>query len=1435
MLEFRLPTSNPRLRSSLRCLARAFSKRVVVRSAIALCALAASAHAQAATVFINEIHYDNTGTDTGEAIEIAGPAGTDLSGWSLVLYNGNGGAPYDTVTLTGVIPNQQGGLGTVFVSYPSNGIQNGSPDGIALVNASSAVVQFLSYEGTFAAVGGPADGMLSVDIGVSETGTEPIGQSLQLTGTGGTSDDFTWAAPMSATFGGVNTGQTFTGGVATTPVINEFVANHTGTDTHEFVEIFGDPSSDYSAFSILQIEGDSGGQGTIDSVFPVGATDAGGFWSTGFLGNVIENGSVTLLLVEDFTGAVGDDVDTDDDGTIDTTFWSAIIDSVAVSDGGAGDSLYSPAVLGPGFGGDPFTPGGASRIPDGTDTDAPADWLRNDFDGAGLPGFSGTPMPGEAFNTPGAVNAAVPAPTPSLVINEIDYDQPGTDDAEFIEIKNTGASSANLSGVDVVLVNGNGGGASIYNTISLPAVSLAAGDYFVVCGNAANTINCDLDVSQDTNLIQNGAPDAVALVSGSTILDAVSYEGDTGAPYTEGSGSGLEDDSSVAFLGISRFPDGVDTDQNNVDLSPRCITPGAANSASSTGCTVPVRSALVINEIDYDQPGTDTAEFIELKNVSSAPVDLDPYELRLVNGNGGGASVYQAIDLPAVLLAPGDYFVICGDAASTPNCDLDVSPDSNLIQNGAPDAVGLALGGTVVDAVSYEGDTGAPYTEGSGSGLEDDSNVAFLGISRLPDGADTDQNNVDFSSRCITPGGPNTSFSSNCTSSGPVFEIDEIQGSGLTSPFVGGVLTTKDNIVTALAADGFFIQTPDARADASADTSNGLFVFTGGTPTVAVGDQVDVTGTVAEYFDFTEIAGGPVVSVDSSGNPLPAAVTFDATVPSPDPTAPSCAIEYECYEGMRIRISGGTVTGPNQRFGTDPIAEVYVVAGPLRAFREPGILYPGLPGLPVWDGNPEVFELDPDRLGLPNQIIPAGSHFDAEGVLGYEFGGYELWPTSLSVTPTTLPRPVSPRQSGEFSVGSLNMLRFFDDVDDPPSVNFEGGVRDDTVVSTAEFARRRAKFVRYILEVLDAPDILAVEEVEKLENLEVLAADIAAADPTVHYTAYLFEGNDIGTIDVGFLVRDSVQVDSVTQLGLTETYVNPLNGDPELLHDRPPLLLEGRYTRGGADFPIKAMVVHNRSLSSIDDPVDGPRVRQKRLEQALSIARKVQELQTANPDVHLVVLGDFNAFEFTDGYVDAVGQIAGAFDPADNLLSGPDLVDPNLTVQTLGVPAGERYSYNFEGSAQTIDHALTSTRLTPLVRGLEYGRGNSDAAVDLINDATTPLRSSDHDGLVLRIFADSDGDGVADQDDACPGTVVPEGVPTVALGVNRYALVDADRTFDTALPPGRSRGPGDTFTLDDTAGCSCEQIISTLRLGEGHTKFGCSVGVMRDWVRSVGP
>ena len=160
-----------------------------------------------ASPFINEMHYDNVGGDTNEGIEIAGTAGTDLNGWSIVLYNGGDGQSYMTISLSGAIPNQQNGFGTL--AFLQSGIQNGANDGMALVDAGANVVQFLSYEGSFTATDGPALGLLSMDIGVAEDTSTPVGASLQLMGFGSDYSGFTWSGPDPNTFGAVNQGQTF--------------------------------------------------------------------------------------------------------------------------------------------------------------------------------------------------------------------------------------------------------------------------------------------------------------------------------------------------------------------------------------------------------------------------------------------------------------------------------------------------------------------------------------------------------------------------------------------------------------------------------------------------------------------------------------------------------------------------------------------------------------------------------------------------------------------------------------------------------------------------------------------------------------------------------------------------------------------------------------------------------------------------------------------------------------------------------------------------------------------------------------------------------------------------------------------------------------------------------------------------------------------------
>jgi DNA/RNA endonuclease G (NUC1) len=133
---------------------------------------------------INEIHYDNVGVDTGEFVEVEGAAGAPLAGYQLVLYNGNGGVPYTTTALTGAMPASCGARGVVVVTYPQDGIQNGSPDGVALIAGDGTVLDFISYEGVFTATTGPAAGFTSRDIVAQQT-SAALGTSLQRDATTG--------------------------------------------------------------------------------------------------------------------------------------------------------------------------------------------------------------------------------------------------------------------------------------------------------------------------------------------------------------------------------------------------------------------------------------------------------------------------------------------------------------------------------------------------------------------------------------------------------------------------------------------------------------------------------------------------------------------------------------------------------------------------------------------------------------------------------------------------------------------------------------------------------------------------------------------------------------------------------------------------------------------------------------------------------------------------------------------------------------------------------------------------------------------------------------------------------------------------------------------------------------------------------------------------
>ena len=358
------------------------------------------------------------GSSFNKAVEIYNGTGgaVDLAagGYSLELYSNGNNSPNGTLALTGTIAD-----GDVYV------LANSGAAAAILAQADTTnnlVINFNGDDGVVLRKGGivvDAFGQQGVDPGSQWPGggrDDTLRRKANVcAGDTNFNDAFDasveWDSFAQNTFDGLGSHSVNCTGGPGDPVINEFSASTTGSPDVEFVEVFGDPNTDYPTLTILEIEGDSS-KGRIDRTFPVGTTDGGGFWTTS-VGNLsIENGSITLLLVEGFTGSVGDDIDANDDGAIDFSPWTRIVDDVAVADGGASDLTYSSVTLGPNYDGlSSFSPGGASRVPNGTDTDSTVDWVRNDFDGFGFIGFPGSPVVGEAENTPGAVNSVITVAT----------------------------------------------------------------------------------------------------------------------------------------------------------------------------------------------------------------------------------------------------------------------------------------------------------------------------------------------------------------------------------------------------------------------------------------------------------------------------------------------------------------------------------------------------------------------------------------------------------------------------------------------------------------------------------------------------------------------------------------------------------------------------------------------------------------------------------------------------------------------------------------------------------------------------------------------------------------------------------------------------------------------------------------------------------------
>ena len=717
-------------------------------------------------------------------------------------------------------------------------------------------------------------------------------------------------------------------------------------------------------------------------------------------------------------------------------------------------------------------------------------------------------------------------------------------------------------------------------------------------------------------------------------------------------------------------------------------------------------------------------DFIELFNRGTTPVDLTGWSVQYLSATGTGT--WQITALNGTIAAGGYYLVQqaagTGGTAALPTPDatgtipLGSTAGKVALRTTTTALTGAcAAGPTIVDLVGY-GNT--PCFEGSASTAATSNTTA---ASRKHGGfVETNNNANDFSI-----GSPNPRNRARATRPAGFasLTINAIQGTEFVTPHFDQNVTTT-GIVTGRKTNGFFLQMADAEVDGDAATSDALFVFTSAAPGVTAGDAVTVRGTTGEFFGLTQIestVAGDVI-VNTSGNPLPAPIVLTRDILNSN-GSPS---QLERFEGMRMHAASLVSVAPTDGFGET----VTVLGGVARPMREPGIerslQVPPDPNtgevdccIPRWDENPERIAIDSDGLaGAP--VIPVTSNVTFSGVTGpldYTFGAYKLLPEAPPVTTggmSAVPAPVP--AANEFTVGSYNIE------------NFNSG--------NAIQLRKASLAIRTVMR---SPDLIGVIEIRDLASLQALATQInddavAAGEASPAYMAQLVLAPSGGTQHLGFLVKTSrVSIEAVTQERADATFVNPASGATEDLHDRPPLVLRATVDPAGVH-PGRIIVVVNHLRSFIDAELvagDGPRVRAKRTAQAESVAGLLQELQTGNPGTPVISVGDYNAYQFSDGYTDPIGILKGTPTPGDQVVVGPspDLVNPNFENLTDLLTPDQRYSFIFEGTPQALDHVLVNTEARLLLQRYAIARANADfpEVAALTGDATRPERSSDHD------------------------------------------------------------------------------------------------------------
>ena len=543
--------------------------------------------------------------------------------------------------------------------------------------------------------------------------------------------------------------------------------------------------------------------------------------------------------------------------------------------------------------------------------------------------------------------------------------------------------------------------------------------------------------------------------------------------------------------------------------------------------------------------------------------------------------------------------------------------------------------------------------------------------------------------------------------------IGEIQGLGHTSLYAGSIVLTS-GVVTAIDTNGFFIQSATGATDGDARTSDGIFIFTSTAPTgIVLGDLVQVSGTVSEFrpandtrnLTITQIitpayskigtAAFDTITIGAGAVLPPTSVIDDDSFTSYDPTTDGIDF-WESLEGMKVTIDTPIAVSNTNSFG-----ETYVVAS--GGVGATGMSESGGIAISQGDSNPEKLQLDNDNglfAGFTNIFSVGDRLSNVSGIISYAFQSYELLVTEAVTTTTdvTAVKEVTSLVEGadRLSIGDYNLENL------------------SAVDSPAKFASLASDIVNN----LKAPDILGVQEMQDANGATaggslsgqatadaLIAAIVAAGGPTYAYVevapsvANSTGGEPNGNIRNGFFYDPS--------------RVSYVPGSAQLIEDaaftgsRRPLVAQFEFNGE----TITLINVHSTSRGGSDPqwgatqpPADAGDM--ARTAQATAVKAYVDGLLALDPTAKIVVQGDFNGFAWENAIQALVG--------------GGTLSD----LATL-MPVGERYSYQFEGNNQQLDHMLTTGNLRSVAQ-FDTVRLNSELpAAEQI--------STDHNGL-LAIF-----------------------------------------------------------------------------------------------------